>query len=91
MDGELGYGHINRFGDPSVGTLEMSLYPALEWKLRPDLGLLFGYRYGRGRSSAFGSPVYSTNSIDFRLEGSFMPSITRADPSRLDLQKGANQ
>lgn len=91
MDGELGYGRINRFGDASVGTLEMSLYPALEWKLRPDLGLLFGYRYGRGRSSAFGSPVYSTNSIDFRLEGSFMPSITRADPSRLDLQKGANQ
>lgn len=86
LDGELGYGGINRFGKPSVSTLELMLYPALEWKIRPDLSLLFGYRYGRGRSSAFGSPVYSSGSIDFRLEGSFMPPIARANPVRLDLQ-----
>ena len=86
LDGELGYGRINRFGNASVSTLEVLLYPALQWKLRPDLNLLFGYRYGRGRSSAFGSPVYGTGSIDFRLEGSFMPPISRANPARLDLQ-----
>jgi tetratricopeptide (TPR) repeat protein len=86
LDGELGYGGINRFSDPSVSTLEIMLYPALEWKVRPDLNLLLGYRYGRGRSSAFGSPVYSTGSIDFRLEGSFMPPVNRVNPARLDLQ-----
>ena len=86
LDGELGYGQIDRFEIPGVSTLEVMLYPALEWKIRPDLSLLFGYRYGRGRSSAFGSPVYSTNSIDFRLEGSFMPSVNHDNPARLNFQ-----
>jgi len=86
LDGEVGYGQINRFGDPSVSTLEIMLYPDIDWKIRPDIHLLFGYRYGRGRTSAFGTPVYTTGSIDFRLEGSFIPSLTRANPSRLGLQ-----
>lgn len=86
LDGDLGYGRLTRYDFPRVNVVEVFLYPALQWFVKPDLALGFGYRYGRGRNSAFGSPVYSTGAFEFSLHNYFMPRTTRLDPTRVELK-----
>jgi tetratricopeptide (TPR) repeat protein len=83
--GDLGYGQIHRSGDSNINTLEVSLYPSIVWRVRPDMGFQFGYRYGRGRSSAFGSPTYTTGAFELNLMTSFSSPISRTDPTRLGI------
>lgn len=85
-DLEMGYGRINRYDTGAVGNMEISLYPAFVWDVRQDLSLRLGYRFGRGRSSAFGSPSYTTGNLDLGLTNYFMPVMPRSNPSRIEIR-----
>lgn len=85
-DLEIGYGRINRFDTGGVYNTEISLYPSFIWRVRPDLALQMGYRFGRGRSSAFGSPVYSTGGLDLSLSNFFVPAMPRPNPNRIEIR-----
>ncbi|MEZ5351602.1 MAG: tetratricopeptide repeat protein [Bryobacteraceae bacterium] len=85
-DVEVGYGRINRYDTGGVNNLEMSIYPAIAWDVRPDLTLRLGYRFGRGRSSAFGSPVYSTGMLDLGLGTYFTPATPRPNLNRIEIR-----
>jgi tetratricopeptide (TPR) repeat protein len=85
-DIEIGYGRINRYDTGGVNNLEMSIYPAIAWDVRPDLTLRLGYRFGRGRSSAFGSPVYSTGMLDLGLGTYFTPPVPRPNLNRIEIR-----
>ena len=84
VEGDLGYGQVNRFDQTHLGTLEFSLFPSLSWRVRPDVAFKLGYRYGRGRSSAFGSPVYTTGALEFSFQTAFPQQSSRPDPARLN-------
>lgn len=86
LDGDIGSGRIHRFDLASVNVLEVSLFPSLEWRVRPDLLLQFGYRFARGQSSAFGSPAYRSSGFDFGLQNSFMPLEPRTRLSGIDIR-----
>ena len=81
-----GYGQIDRFGNPGLSTLEVMVDPSVDWRIRPDLSLVLGYRYGRGKTSSFGSTAYTSSAFEIRLEGSFMPPVSHSNPDRLDLR-----
>jgi tetratricopeptide (TPR) repeat protein len=85
-DMEMGYGRISRYDKPTVNNLELAALPALEWKLRPDVWLHMGYRYGRGRSSSFGSPVYSTHGFELGLRGFLSQPTPTMSPNRVEIQ-----
>ncbi len=85
-DLEIGYGRINRYDTGGVGNMEISLYPAFVWDVRQDLSLRLGYRFGRGRSSAFGSPSYTTGNLDLGLTNYFVPLMPRANPNRIEIR-----
>lgn len=83
---ELGYGRINRYDIAGVNTAEFSLYSGIAWDIRPDLTLRFGYRYGRGRSSSFGSPVYSSGVADFGMSNYWTPAMPAISPNRIEIR-----
>ena len=58
--GDLGYGRIDRYSVAGVGTVEVSVFPEIIWKIRPDLELHLGYRFGCGSTSAFNAPGLRT-------------------------------
>jgi hypothetical protein len=86
LDGEGGLGQIKRFGVARLNTLELAVQPAIVWTIYPGLDFRFGYRYSRGRSSSFGSPVYSTGGADFGLVRSLAERYVAPDPARLDIR-----
>ncbi len=55
----------------SINTFELAVVPTLSWQVRHDWVLRLGYRFSRGRGSAFGSPVYRTMGADFGLSKVF--------------------
>jgi tetratricopeptide (TPR) repeat protein len=85
-DMELGYGRINRYDMAGVNVAEFSLAAGIAWDIRPDLTLRLGYRYGRGRSSSFGSPVYSTGILDFGMNNYWMPAMPAINPNRIEIR-----
>jgi len=85
-DVEAGYGRINRYDTGGVNNLELSVFPSIVWDIRPDLNLRLGYRFGRGRSSAFGSPVYSTGNLDFGLGTYLTPALPRPNLNRIEIR-----
>jgi thioredoxin-like negative regulator of GroEL len=85
-DIEIGYGRIIRYDTGAVNNLELSFYPSFVWSVRPDLALQFGYRFGRGRSSAFGSPVYGTGILDFGLTSYFTPPLPHPNVNRIEIR-----
>ncbi|MCL4401859.1 MAG: hypothetical protein M1436_04215, partial [Acidobacteria bacterium] len=85
VDGEGGLGQIKRFGVARLDTLEMAAQPNIVWTIYPGLDFHLGYRFSRGRSSAFGSPVYSTGGMEFGLVKSLGERYAPADPTRLDI------
>ncbi len=85
-DIEAGYGRIHRYDSPRVNNLELSFYPSFVWDIRQDLSLHIGYRFGRGRSSSFGSPVYSTGTLDMGLTNYFTPSLPPPGMNRIEIR-----
>jgi hypothetical protein len=83
---ELGYGRINRYDMAGVNTAEFSLHAGIAWDIRPDLTLRLGYRFGRGRSSTFGSPVYSTGLADFGMSNYWTPAMPAVNPNRIEIR-----
>ena len=83
---ELGFGRMKRFETAGLNVTEFSLYLGLGWRIRPDLSLQLGYRLSRGVSSAFGSPTYRTNGVDFGLNNYFARPLESADPGRIEVR-----
>lgn len=86
MDGEGGLGQITRFGVARIDTFEMAVLPAIVWTVYPGLNFHVGYRFSRDRSSAFGSPVYSTGGLEFGIVKSLGERYTPLDPTRLEIR-----
>jgi len=86
FDGELGYGRILRHQLAGVNVLELSVFPSMEWRVRPDLLLRFGYRFARGQSSSFGSPAYRSSGFDFGVQNSFMPMLPEPQRSPIEIR-----
>ena len=84
-DGEGGLGQIKRFGIAQINTFELAALPAIVWTVYPGLDFHVGYRFSRGRSSAFGSPVYETGGLDFGIQKSLGQRYAPLDPARLDI------
>ncbi len=83
---EFGYGRINQFNAANVNVAEFSLNAGIAWDIRPDLTLRLGYRFGRGRSSSFGSPVYSTGILDFGMSNFWTPAMPAVNPNRIEIR-----
>ncbi len=84
--GELGYGRIDRHNMAGVNVVEAVIYPSLIWRVNPSMDLRLGYRFGRGATSSFGSPAYTTGVFDFGVQNYFMDQPRRVDPARIDIR-----
>jgi hypothetical protein len=83
--GEVAYGRIDRYNVAGVNTVEVVIYPSLVWRVKSSLDLRLGYRFGRGATSSFGSPAYTTGMFEFGFQNYFMDQPHRVDPARLDI------
>lgn len=84
--GELAYGQIDRHNVAGVNTVEAVIYPSLTWRVKPSLDLRLGYRFGRGATSSFGAPAYTTGVFEIGIQNYFMDQPRRVDPTRLDIR-----
>jgi tetratricopeptide (TPR) repeat protein len=84
--GEFAYGRIDRYNVAGVNTVEVAIYPSLVWRVKPSLDLRLGYRFGRGATSSFGAPAYTTGVFDFGVQNYFMDQTRRVDPTRIDIR-----
>lgn len=84
--GEIAYGRVDRYNMAGVNVVEAVIYPFLTWRVNPSLDLRLGYRFGRGATSSFGSPAYTTGVFEMGIQNYFMDQPRRVDPARIDIR-----